>query len=91
MKTQSKMTQLILQQPVTLTNKQVAELLGTTADCVRLARYRYGLPVPKRDKGYAEKIAAKFGCNDAKAVAAEIGCSPIYVRQVWRQIRDAAN
>jgi len=40
---QSKMTQAIIKQPNHLTHEQVAQLLNTTRDTVRQARYRNGI------------------------------------------------
>ena len=87
----SKMTDIILSQPAELTNRQVADKLKVDIDSVRNARRRHGVPhnIKPRDRGIAARIAMAFGASDAKAVAAEIGCSAIYVRQVWRGMRNA--
>ena len=86
----SKMTDIILSQPAELTNRQVADKLKVDIDSVRNARRRHGVPhnIKPRDRGIAARIAMAFGASDAKAVAAEIGCSAIYVRQVWRGMRN---
>lgn len=49
MKVISKMTEAIIKQPLHLTNKQIAEMLGTTSKCVQEARYRHGI------KDYSKK------------------------------------
>jgi len=89
----SKMTELILSQPAELTNRQVAEKLKFDIDTVRNARRRHGVPhnTKPKDRGLAPRIAMAFGVQDAKDVAAELGCSPIYVRQVWRGMRNERN
>jgi len=89
----SKMTDIILSQPAELTNRQVADMLKVDIDSVRNARRRHGVPhnIKPRNQGYAERIAMAFGVRDAKGVAAELGCSPIYVRQVWRGMRNERN
>lgn len=86
----SKMTELILSQPAELTNRQLADKLKIDFDTVRNARKRHNVPHNKttRDRGLAARIAMKFGKQDSKAVAAELECSPIYVRQVWREMRN---
>jgi len=86
----SKMTDIILSQPAELTNRQVADKLKVDIDSVRNARRRHGVPhnIKPRDRGIAARIAMAFGASDAKAVAAEIGCSAIYVRQIWRGMRN---
>lgn len=87
----SKMTDIILSQPAELTNREVADKLKVDIDSVRNARRRHGVPhnIKPRDRGIAARIAMAFGASNAKAVAAEIGCSAIYVRQVWRGMRNA--
>ena len=87
----SKMTDIILSQPAELTNREVADKLKVDIDSVRNARRRHGVPhnIKPRDRGIAARIAMAFGAPNAKAVAAEIGCSAIYVRQVWRGMRNA--
>ena len=87
----SKMTDIILSQPEELTNREVADKLKVDIDSVRNARRRHGVPhnIKPRNQGYAERIAMAFGASSAKAVAAELGCSAIYVRQVWRGMRNA--
>ena len=87
----SKMTDIILSQPAELTNRQVADKLKVDIDSVRNARRRHGVPhnIKPRDRGIAARIAMAFGAPNAKAVAAEIGCSAIYVRQIWRGMRNA--
>lgn len=93
MKTISKMTQIILQQPGELTNRQVADRLNIDIKTVADARRRHGVKhaSPKRCRGAAELVAAQYGRKDAGAVAAEIGCSRVYVNQIWRQIREGNN
>jgi hypothetical protein len=64
--------------------------------CLRQVRAdagRDGVPHNTRpkDRGLAAMIAMKFGGQDQKAVAAELGCSPIYVRQAWREMRNEGN
>ena len=87
----SKMTDIILSQPAELTNREVADKLKVDIDSVRNARRRHGVPhnIKPRDRGIAARIAMAFGAPNAKAVAAEIGCSAIYVRQIWRGMRNA--
>lgn len=87
----SKMTEIILSQPAELTNRQVADKLKVDIDSVRNARRRHGVPhnIKPRNQGYAERIAMAFGKNSATAVADELGCSAIYVRQIWRGMRNA--
>ena len=87
----SKMTEIILSQPAELTNRQVADKLKVDIDSVRNARRRHGVPhnIKPRNQGYAERIAMAFGTKSATAVAAELGCSATYVRQVWRGMRNA--
>ena len=87
----SKMTDIILSQPAELTNREVADKLKVDIDSVRNARRRHGVPhnIKPRDRGIAARIAMAFGASNAKAVAVEIGCSAIYVRQVWRGMRNA--
>ncbi len=87
----SKMTDIMLSQPAELTNRQVADKLKVDIDSVRNARRRHGVPhnIKPRDRGIAARIAMAFGASNAKAVAAEIGCSAIYVRQIWRGMRNA--
>jgi hypothetical protein len=86
----SKMTDIILSQPAELTNREVADKLKVDIDSVRNARRRHGVPhnIKPRDRGIAARIAMAFGASNAKAVAAELGCSAIYVRQVWRGMRN---
>ena len=86
----SKMTDIILSQPAELTNREVADKLKVDIDSVRNARRRHGVPhnIKPRNQGYAERIAMAFGAPNAKAVADEIGCSAIYVRQIWRGMRN---
>ena len=87
----SKMTDIILSQPAELTNREVADKLKVDIDSVRNARRRHGVPhnIKPRDRDIAARIAMAFGASNAKAVAAEIGCSAIYVRQIWRGMRNA--
>ena len=87
----SKMTDIILSQPAELTNREVADKLKVDIDSVRNARRRHGVPhnIKPRDRGIAARVAMAFGASNAKAVAAEIGCSAIYVRQIWRGMRNA--
>ena len=87
----SKMTDIILSQPAELTNREVADKLKVDIDSVRNARRRHGVPhnIKPRDRGIAARIAMAFGTKSATVVAAEIGCSAIYVRQVWREMRNA--
>lgn len=89
----SKITELILSQPAELTNRQLADKLKIDFDTVRNARRRHGVPHNTRpkDRGLAARIAMAFGASNANAVAAELGCSPIYVRQVWREMRNERN
>lgn len=89
----SKMTELILSQPAELTNRQVADKLKIDFDTVRNARKRHGVPHNKtpKDRGLAPRIAMAFGVKDSNTVAAELDCSPIYVRQVWREMRNERN
>ncbi len=89
----SKMTDIILSLPAELTNRQVADKLNFDIDTVRNARRRHGVPnnTKPKDRGLAARIAMAFGVQDAKDVAAELGCSPIYVRQVWREMRNERN
>lgn len=93
MKTISKMTQIILQQPGELTNRQVADRLNIDIKTVADARRRHGVKHAsiKRCRGAAELVAAQYGRKDAGVVAAEIGCSRVYVNQIWREIRNAGN
>lgn len=86
----SKMTDIILSQPAELTNRQVADKLKVDIDSVRNARRRHGVPhnIKPRNQGYAERIAMAFGTKSAAVVANELGCSAIYVRQVWRGMRN---
>ena len=85
------MTDIILSQPEELTNREVADKLKVDIDSVRNARRRHGVPHNTRpkDRGLAARIAMAFGTKSATVVAAEIGCSAIYVRQVWRGMRNA--
>lgn len=87
----SKMTDIILSQPAELTNREVADKLKVDIDSVRNARRRHGVPhnIKPRDRGIAARVAMAFGASNANAVAAEIGCSAIYVRQIWRGMRNA--
>lgn len=87
----SKMTDIILSQPAELTNREVADKLKVDIDSVRNARRRHGVPhnIKPRNQGYSERIAMAFGTKSATAAASEIGCSAIYVRQIWRGIRNA--
>lgn len=87
----SKMTDIILSQPAELTNREVADKLKVDIDSVRNARRRHGVPhnIKPRNQGYAERIAIAFGTKSATVVANELGCSAIYVRQIWREMRNA--
>ena len=89
----SKMTDIILSQPAELTNRQVADKLKVDIDSVRNARRRHGVPhnTKPKDRGLAARIAMAFESPSAKDIAAELGCSPIYVRQVWREMRNERN
>ena len=89
----SKMTDIILSQLAELTNRQVADMLKVDIDTVRNARRRHGVPhnTKPKDRGLAARIAMAFESPSAKDVAAELGCSPIYVRQVWREMRNERN
>ena len=56
MKVISRMTEAIIKQPLHLTNKQIAEMLGTTAKCVQEARYRHGIKdYSKKSPGLSKK------------------------------------
>lgn len=87
----SKTTMLILAQSAHLTNRQIADALGFDIDTVRFARYRnkHLYNIPKRDRDLRERIAAYYGCNDADAVAAALGCSKSYLQRIWREIKNA--
>lgn len=86
----SKMTQLILKQPGELTNREVADKLGVQINTVREARRRHNVKFKytPRDRGLAEKIAAKFGAADAEDVSKWLGCTESYVRRIWREMSD---
>jgi hypothetical protein len=87
----SKMTDIILSQPAQLTNRELADKLNVDINTVRNARSRHGVPhnIKPRNQGFAARIVMMHGKHPASVVAAQIGCSAIYVRQVWRGMRNA--
>jgi hypothetical protein len=89
MKTISKMSKLIIEQPAHLTNKEVAYILGVDITTVKDARYRHGIKVPNpRNRGLTETIAAAYMQCKPSELAARLGCSKTHVLTIWRQIRN---
>jgi hypothetical protein len=89
MKTISKMSKLIIEQPAHLTNKEVAYILGVDITTVKDARYRHGIKVPNpRNRGLTETIAAAYMQCKPSELAAKLGCSKTHVLTIWRQIRN---
>ena len=89
MKTISKMSKLIIEQPAHLTNKEVAYILGIDITTVKDARYRHGIKVPNpRNRGLTETIAAAYMQCKPSELAARLGCSKTHVLTIWRQIRN---
>jgi DNA-binding CsgD family transcriptional regulator len=77
-------TEMILAQPVTLTNRQVADRLGIDLTIVKTARRNHSVVYAKtaRDKGLKDKILACSPSASSYEVARALGCSPRYVRMV---------
>lgn len=89
MKTISKMSKLIIEQPAHLTNKEVAYILGVDIKTVKDTRYRHGIKVPNpRNRGLTETIAAAYMQCKSSELAKRLGCSKTHVLTIWRQIRN---
>lgn len=82
----TKTTLKILAMPASLTNRQVADIMGIDIEIVKDRRryHKTHKPAP-RDRGYKALILAKRGHGSAKEIAQMVGCTARYVSAIWQQ------
>lgn len=81
-------TELVLSQAATLTNRQVADKLGLSLDVVKNIRRNHSVIHAKRpkDRGLRDKILACSPDASPAEVAKALGCTANYVSAVRRQV-----